>query len=144
MLGSYVHEVITYSYEILSEAIERMTDISVHLCNVLCLPQRDYMEGAVAMSKGSCQEDNQSPSQPASPGRDKSVMCPDYCLYPLSILAPGKGGKKVTGKEGKKADAKKTPGKEKDKVSNYQTSISEMHPAPCTYICDKLYYLYIQ
>ena len=52
----------------LSEAIEKMTDISMNLCNVLCLPQRDYVEGGVATSKSSCLEEHQSPSLPASPG----------------------------------------------------------------------------
>lgn len=68
----------------LSEAIEKMTDISMNLCNVLCLPQRDYIEGGVAVSKGSCQEDNQSPGLPASPGRDKKGDMPQL-LFVLFI-----------------------------------------------------------
>ena len=54
-----------YSYEILNEAIDRMTDISVHLCQVMCLPQRDYVEGA---TKPTALEDTHSPSSSASPG----------------------------------------------------------------------------
>lgn len=53
------------SYEILGEAVEKMTDISMHLCHVMSLPQRDYVEGGGATTH---HEDAQPTSQPASPG----------------------------------------------------------------------------
>ena len=59
----------SYSYEILSEAIDKMTDISTHLCQVLSLPQRDYVDGGGSNSKTNNLEDTHSPSSSsASPG----------------------------------------------------------------------------
>jgi hypothetical protein len=58
-----------YSYEILSEAIDKMTDVSIHLCQVLSLPQRDYVEGEGSINKINNLEDTHSrSSSSASPG----------------------------------------------------------------------------
>ena len=57
------------SYEILSEAIDKMTDISIHLCQVLSLPQRDYVEGGGSTNKtNNLEETHSRSSSSASPG----------------------------------------------------------------------------
>ena len=46
-----------------------MADFSTHLCQVMSLPQRDYVEGGGANGKASDQDEAQTPSLPASPGK---------------------------------------------------------------------------
>ena len=56
------------SYEILSEAIDKMTDISVHLCQVMSIPPRDHLEGSGSSNKSTVLEDTYSSSSSSSPG----------------------------------------------------------------------------
>ena len=52
----------------LSEVIDKMTDISVNLCHAMQLPQREYVQMGGASGKITDHEDSQSPGLSSSPG----------------------------------------------------------------------------